>query len=506
MDANDLEKESSDELMDNCSELSDEDFDPKKMEFIQIKGDEVRNDDYFSIEEEKCICPVTESPIESFFLFFDKELFEQIAQSSNSFAQEKYNQKTNFTYIDIQNYIFTFIYSSVIQLPEIEDYWKKSNYVSTIIPKIYTLYKYRQINKYFHLSYISEKEKHNQPLNNEEKLEKINSFIHYINKKFQENYEYSKYITIDESMASFRGRIIFRQYCKDKRNKFGIKFFTKASSLKHYVYELLPYTGKTFEYNKSIGIGAHVLEYFIKPHKNKNTHFTFDNYYGTMKGIELCSKSNINFTCTWSQNKKGFPTFLKTIQIKEKGIYEAYKSGNIIFLVYKDKRQIQLASNSFSIRTIKYKNKRGIEKKKPEMIAAYNLTKAGVDLVDGMAGIYSCKRKTYKWWKTVFFYLLDIIINNASIIYYSKNTSKRTNMHYFREKLFEAYFSEFIFPKEIKTITKNELHYPIFTNKVRECYLCKYSEEGRPKRTSIMCANCEVFFCKECFTSFHEGF
>ena len=113
--------------------------------------------------------------------------------------------------------------------------------------------------------------------------------------------------------------------------------------MKHYVYELLPYTGKTFAYNKSIGIGAYVLEYFIKSHK-KNTHFTFDNYFGTINRIETYCKSNINSPLS------------------------------------------------------------------------------------------------------------------------------------------------------------------IFTNKVREYYLCKYSEQGRPKRTSIMCSNCEVFFCKECFTSFYEDF
>ena len=39
---------------------------------------------------------------------------------------------------------------------------KKANYFSTIIQKIYILYKYRQINKYFYVSYLSEKKKHNR--------------------------------------------------------------------------------------------------------------------------------------------------------------------------------------------------------------------------------------------------------------------------------------------------------------------------------------------------------
>ena len=34
---------------DNCSELSEDDFDLKKMEFIHIIGNEIRKDDYFSM-------------------------------------------------------------------------------------------------------------------------------------------------------------------------------------------------------------------------------------------------------------------------------------------------------------------------------------------------------------------------------------------------------------------------------------------------------------------------
>jgi len=42
---------------------------------------------------------------------------------------------------------------------------------------------------------------------------------------FQSNYVPKQTITIDEAMISFKGRLSFKQYMKDKLTKWGIKVF-----------------------------------------------------------------------------------------------------------------------------------------------------------------------------------------------------------------------------------------------------------------------------------------
>ena len=42
-------------------------------------------------------------------------------------------------------------------------------------------------------------------------------------------------------------------------------------------------------------------------HENKNFHFTFDNYYSNIYSFDYLYKNNIDFTCIFYQNKKGFP-------------------------------------------------------------------------------------------------------------------------------------------------------------------------------------------------------
>lgn len=45
---------------------------------------------------------------------------------------------------------------------------------------------------------------------------------------------------------------------KQKKKKWGVKFFALCDSLSGYVYKLIPYTGKNFIYDKNKGIGPSV--------------------------------------------------------------------------------------------------------------------------------------------------------------------------------------------------------------------------------------------------------
>ena len=63
-------------------------------------------------------------------------------------------------------------------------------------------------------------------------------------------YPYSNFMTIDENMVSYNGKICLKKYKKNKHKKFGIKIFSKASSFTGYCYQMIPYSGKGFLYNK----------------------------------------------------------------------------------------------------------------------------------------------------------------------------------------------------------------------------------------------------------------
>ena len=144
--------------------------------------------------------------------------------------------------------IYINIYLSVYNLHEIDILWKKTKLFQKIITQIISKRSYKTINKYFYISSYTDLIIPN--INQNNKTEKIDELLLYINKKWKSMYPYTQHITIDESMASYKGSISFKQNNKDKNKSFGIKFFIEANSDKEYDYNLLPYTGKNFDYDK----------------------------------------------------------------------------------------------------------------------------------------------------------------------------------------------------------------------------------------------------------------
>jgi len=74
----------------------------------------------------------------------------------------------------------------------------------------------------------------------------------------------------------------------------------------------------------------------------------------------------------------------------------------------------------------------------PELIDDYNESTSGVDKCDQLLVYYAVNRKTPKWWKCLFFRLLDMAVINAIILYgyaFTKDIEKRQSHKKFRLQL-----------------------------------------------------------------------
>ncbi len=52
----------------------------------------------------------------------------------------------------------------------------------------------------------------------------------------------------------------------------------------------------------------------------------------------------------------------------------------------------------------------------PESIVTYNESMGGVDRGDQVRGYYSCRTKSQKFYRSIFFFLFDVAITNAFIL------------------------------------------------------------------------------------------
>ena len=232
------------------------------------------------------------------FLFHYDELFNNFMNYSNKYAELKYKWTAcNITKDDIIKYIFCYIYLSIYDLPEIEMLWENSKFFKCIIPNIIKKSRYSTINKYFFISKNFNEDK-------KSKLETLSELIDTLNQKWKESYPYTKYLSIDEAMTSYKGNISFRQYAKAKHKRHGIKLFSKASADKGYCYHMLLYTGKSFNYDKSCGIGTTIIKKLTQGHENNEYHFTFDSFFSNLHTFNYLETNKINFTCTFALNKQ----------------------------------------------------------------------------------------------------------------------------------------------------------------------------------------------------------
>ena len=447
------------------------------------------------------------------FLFHYDELINSFVVYSNKYAEINYKWTVcNIERDDIIKYIFCYIYLSIYDLPEIEMLWETSKFFKSIIPSIIKKSRYCTLNKYFFISKKLKEDKKN-------KSETLSELLETLNSKWKQAYPYTKYLSIDEAMTSYKGNISFKQYNKAKHKRHGIKLFSKASSDKGYCYHMLLYTGKSFNYDKTCGIGTTIIKKLTQGHESNDNkeniyHFTFDSFFSNLHTFNFLENNKINFTCTFALNKKAIPKKIKNINLSTKNNIKLYqiKNSNVKFFLCKDnKRQIQLASNCYDIQKRKYKNKKNKIQLKHEMIAYYNLTKSGVDLIDSATQVYKTQRKTNKWWKAVFFYLLDVTLNNCCIIYYSSNKyhelNERNKALMFRRKLIEQFVNIYNKCQITNTIGfVKEIHILIPEGKWhKQCFNCLREKKEKINKTKFMCNICRLSLCKDCFIFLHEN-
>ena len=77
-----------------------------------------------------------------------------------------------------------------------------------------------------------------------DKLYKIRPIIEYLIDRFQSIYRPGEKISIDESLMKFQGKLSFKQFNRNKRARFGLKFYETCDSNNGYIYNFKIYVGK----------------------------------------------------------------------------------------------------------------------------------------------------------------------------------------------------------------------------------------------------------------------
>lgn len=83
------------------------------------------------------------------------------------------------------------------------------------------------------------------------------------------------------------------------------------------------------------------------------------------------------------------------------------------------------------------KDKRYIEINCPQAIEVYNKHMGGVDLLDSMLGLYRIHLRSKKWYKRIFFHMLDMCIVNAWLLCRRKHKNEYMSLFIFKQAVSE---------------------------------------------------------------------
>ena len=259
---------------------------------------------------------------------------------------------------------------------------------------------------------------------------------------------------------------------------------------------------------------------------DKGYHLYFDNFYTSFRLVSDLAKRN-TFSCGTIRSDRGdFPQAFRK-DVIEKGTAQYIRNGNIVSVHWRDKRDVYVMSALHGNGSQLIERRAAPEPiRKPDMIVEYNKYMNGVDKCDQFLNYYSVGRKSIKWWKKVFFRMLELCIINAMVLYFSANPafSKKRQAH----KLFRIQLvHELVQPLLDKRTDPNEDQSPTPGRKSNlddirlkgkhfsetrhpkrgRCSVCAYKkgQNNRYKdtKTSNFCPKCQKFICKGCFEAFH---
>lgn len=169
------------------------------------------------------------------------------------------------------------------------------------------------------------------PVEMNDRLVKISTLFIMLIRKFQFSYSPSVNLSLDESMMLWRCRLIFRQYIKNKRHKYGNTFYELCTT-DGYVLSAEIYKRKNVENTSSSKVNDLVLR-LMRPYLNKGHHLFMDNFYNSITLSKILLENKTHTTGTLRSNRKFNPTHItsKTVKLKKRD-YKFARNDLFIFV------------------------------------------------------------------------------------------------------------------------------------------------------------------------------
>ena len=275
---------------------------------------------------------------------------------------------------------------------------------------------------------------------NHDKAFKIRPLVDLLVPLWQRHYKPKRELSIDESMIPFKGRTCLMQYMPAKPNKWGLKAWGLAEAKTGYIYNWQLYLGKDSSRPTDLPLAHHVVMTLAEPLFDKGHILYMDNFFSSPALFKDLADKQMGACGTLRSNRRGVPATIQQAKPTAGNPPITDTDDKILYISWFDKKVVNLITTVHSsetyrklVRSKKHPdNVREVDK--PCAIQAYSQHMGGIDRADKAMTFYMVLHRCCKWWKKVFFYLLEVCFCNALVIW-KAHVKKRVDAETFRLRI-----------------------------------------------------------------------
>ncbi|XP_057292564.1 piggyBac transposable element-derived protein 4-like [Hydractinia symbiolongicarpus] len=499
---------------DSATELSSREENENEEEEISRGGDSaIRND--LNDGKGPVKAPGGDDPLLFFNLFINDELLQEIVDRSNAYADRVINSSrplrrnsilktwNNVTLEEMRQFLGLIFHIGLVAMPSYRCYCSTDRlYKNELFKSKMSRNRFQSIMRFLNFG--------EEPSFQNDRLSKVRFLLNHHNSTVADVYTPEKELSLDESMMLWRGRLVFRQYIKNKRHKYGVNFFELCTN-DGFVLKAEIYSGVKFADTEALGQRGTFVFHIMNPYLYKGYHVFTDNWYNSVPLTKYMTQRKTYISGTLRADKKHLPEEVTKKKLK-KGEMNFRSSDDISVTKWKDKRDVRMISNAFIPELVETVNRHGKSRQKPNIVDIYNHNMSGIDRSDQMLSYHSGLRKTIRWYKKVGVHILEIFMENAFYLYKKATPSPKVKaMKGFKDTIITSMVGQ---PKPSKHMQPQaSFHYlaaiePTEKKKhpARTCKHC--SSNGKRRETRYICPGCpqQPALCIDpCFRIHHQN-
>ena len=476
------------------------------------------------------------SPLQIFQLFFCEAVWQLLVRETNRYADQTLSaesadwQRTwiQTTVPEMMAFVALLLSMGINRRPSYAMYWSRCEVLqSPLYPSTMSRNRFMAILRFLHLA---DNTADNSP---HDKLSKVRPLLDIVVPLFRSIYKPGQNLSPDETMIKFNGRIGLKHYIPRKSAKYGLKCFSLNESETGYTCAWKVSTGSKAPSDKIISpsvayaeanhppnltASGQVVVDLLKGMENKGHVVFMDNWYTSPALVHKLSQLGFGARGTVRYTTQGIPDCAnpKKVPRKRHDPPQFFSKAGQLCVVWQDaKKRVTVLTNYGNCKTdtkdIRCKTSSSGHRtiQRPAVVNDYNKYMGGSDLAAQLCQYYTHHHRSLKWWKRIFFAILDICLVNATIVYNSIPTKRPLTTLDFRVQVIKELLSACRTRNVTAHVPDNASlsggHYPGRNKqgKKQNCVVC--STKIKRKQTRMSCQKCHKAMCViPCFETFHN--